>query len=135
VAAQVRLVAEAGFGRCQAGRYSVEKKPPRQVDAPARHVLMRADPELAAEYPDHVGRVGVQSTRRIPERYLLAEASVDQVTQVIRHAGVRPCAMGLTVLAEVAAEPLGDEGQAVLRLKFLARLIEHVMQLVDAVPQ
>ena len=48
--------------------------------------------------------------------------------------GRRPA--GVTVaLAEVAAEPFGNEGQAVLRLEFLARLIEHVVQLVDALPQ
>jgi hypothetical protein len=35
----------------------------------------------------------------------------------------------------VAAEPFGNKGQAVFRLEFLARLLEHAMQLVDALPE
>jgi hypothetical protein len=34
---------------------------------------------------------------------------------------------GVTVPAEVVAEPFGNEGQPVLRLEFFARLIEHVV--------
>jgi hypothetical protein len=120
VAGQVRLAVEAGLGRGQARRHSVEQQPARQIDPPARHVLVRADPELPAEHPDQVGGVGVQRSGRLPERQLPLEPDVDQVPQVSRHPDVRARRSGCvirTVLAQVAAEPFGDEGQPVLCLE------------------
>jgi hypothetical protein len=96
---------------------------------------MRADPELPAEHPDQVGGVGVQFVRRRPERQLLLEPDVDQVPQVSRHADARPGHAVRAGPAQMAAQPFGDEGQPVLRLEFLAWLIECQVQLVNALAQ
>src|SRR5580700_4752072 len=96
---------------------------------------MRADPELPAELPDQVRRVGVQGIRRLPERHRLAEAGVDQAAQLISYVGAGPCVTGHAAPAQVPAEPFGDERQPALRLEFLTRLVEYAVQLVDPLPQ
>src|SRR5579859_3604627 len=96
---------------------------------------MRANPELPAEHPDQVGWVGVQNAGCLPERHPLAEPGVEQGTQVVRYAGVRPWLAVVAGPAEMAAEPLGYESQAAFRLERLAGLAEDMMQLVDALPQ
>lgn len=133
---QVRLIVEACLGRRQAGWHPVEQQPPRELYPPARHVLMRADPEFPAEHPDQVGGVGVESVRRFPEGHLLVEPDVDQVPKVSRQAdvGLRRPGRG-TTLGQVAAESFGDECQPVLRLEFVARLTEYLMQLVNPLPE
>jgi hypothetical protein len=135
VAAEVRLIVKASLGRREAGRQPVEQEASRKLDPPACHVPVWADPELAAEHPDKVGRVGVNAVRCGTERHLLAETSVDQVTQVLRHGCVLAPRARLRPLAEVTAKSLGDQGQAVLGLERLARLVEYVVNLVDALPQ
>ena len=135
MAGQVRLVVEAGLGRRQAWRHSVEQQPPRQIDPAAGHVLMRADPELPAELPDQVGWVDVQGSRRLPERHRLAEAGVDQAAQLISHIGVTLRVIGHAASAQVPAQPFGDESEAAFRLELLAGLAEYPVQLVDALPQ
>jgi hypothetical protein len=60
VTVQVRLVAESDGGRGHAWCHAVEQQRACQVDPAARHVLVRADPELPAEHPDQMGRVRVE---------------------------------------------------------------------------
>ena len=82
--------------------------------------------------------MGVQDRGRLPERQLRLEPDVDQVPQVGRHADVRArrsATVVRTMLAQMAAEPFGDEGQPVLGLEFLACLVEGQVQLVNAPPQ
>ena len=38
-------------------------------------------------------------------------------------------------MAQVAAEPSGNKGQAVFRLEFPARLLQHARQLAGALPE
>ncbi len=135
VAVQMGLIAEADGGRRQAWRHAVEQEAARQVDPAARHVPVRADPELPGEHPHQVGRVGVEGVRRLPEGHLLAEPGVDQFTQLMREAGSPRGRGRLAALTQVAPEPFGDECQAAFGFEFLAGLFEQVVQLVDAVPQ
>lgn len=132
---QVRLIAESDGGRRKAWCHAVEQEPAREVDPAARHVLVRADPELPAEHPDKVGRVRVQHVRRIPEGHPLAEAGVYQLAELMRDIGTRHGGPRLPRPAKVTPELLGDERQADFGLELLARLLEHAVQLADAMPQ
>ena len=129
------LVAEADSGSRRARRHSVEQEPARQVDPAAGQVLVRADSEFPAEHPYQVGGVCADRLRCLPERHLFPESGIDQLAQLVRDDRWASDGGGRGVPAQVLVEPLGDEGQAAFRFEFRARLVEGVVQLVDALAQ
>ena len=134
------LVTEAGRGCGQARGHAVEQQAAGQVDPAAGQVLMRADPELTAEHPHQVRRVGVDRLGGLPEGHLLAKAVVDQVAQPPGDIAARPAPGGRfrggrPGPGEVTPQPFGHEGQPAFCLQLPAGLRERVVQLADAQAQ
>ena len=129
------LVVEANGGRGLARRHAVKQKAAGQVDPSARQVLVRADSELAAEHAHQVGGVGVDRVRGLPEGDFLPEAFVEQVAKLLGEIGSGRLLLNPGCPVQVMLEPFCDEGQSAFRLQLAARLVQRVMQLVDALPQ